>query len=52
MEKTSKSLRTSLSHRSARPGNVLAGLLKRILPDARAVSLGTADDVSKFLEAA
>ena len=34
------------------PGNVLAGLLKRIVPGASAVSLGTADEVSKFLEAA
>jgi len=32
------------------PGNVLAGLLKRIVPAAKAVSLGTADEVSKFLE--
>jgi [acyl-carrier-protein] S-malonyltransferase len=32
------------------PGNVLAGLLKRIVPTAKAISLGTADDVSKFLE--
>ena len=34
------------------PGNVLAGLLKRILPEAKAVSLGTADDVTRFMEAA
>lgn len=34
------------------PGNVLAGLLKRIAPGATVVSLGTADEVSKFLEAA
>ncbi len=34
------------------PGNVLAGLLKRIVPGAQAVSLGTADEVTKFLEAA
>jgi len=34
------------------PGNVLAGLLKRIVPDAATVSLGTADEVTKFLEAA
>lgn len=34
------------------PGSVLAGLLKRILPGASVTSLGTADDVAKFLEAA
>jgi [acyl-carrier-protein] S-malonyltransferase len=32
------------------PGKVLGGLLKRILDGANAVSLGTADDVSTFLE--
>jgi [acyl-carrier-protein] S-malonyltransferase len=31
------------------PGNVLSGLLKRIVPGARAVALGTADEVEKFL---
>jgi [acyl-carrier-protein] S-malonyltransferase len=31
------------------PGNVLAGLLKRIVPGAKAVTLGTADEVEKFL---
>ena len=34
------------------PGTVLAGLLKRIVPAANVVSLGTADEVTKFLEAA
>jgi [acyl-carrier-protein] S-malonyltransferase len=34
------------------PGNVLAGLLTRIVPGANVVSLGTADEVTKFLEAA
>ncbi|HWC73585.1 MAG TPA: ACP S-malonyltransferase [Gemmatimonadales bacterium] len=34
------------------PGSVLAGLLKRIVPGANVVSLGTADEVSKFMEAA
>ena len=34
------------------PGNVLAGLVKRIVPGANVVSLGTADEVTKFLEAA
>jgi [acyl-carrier-protein] S-malonyltransferase len=34
------------------PGTVLAGLLKRIVPGANVVSLGTADEVSKFMEAA
>jgi [acyl-carrier-protein] S-malonyltransferase len=31
------------------PGNVLAGLLKRIVPAARSVTLGTADEVERFL---
>jgi len=34
------------------PGSVLAGLLRRIVPDAQVVSLGTADEVTAFLEAA
>jgi len=34
------------------PGAVLAGLVKRIVPEPNVVSLGTADDVSRFLEAA
>ncbi|HEV2670943.1 MAG TPA: ACP S-malonyltransferase [Gemmatimonadales bacterium] len=34
------------------PGTVLAGLLKRIVPGANVVSLGTADEVSRFMEAA
>ena len=34
------------------PGNVLAGLLKRIIPGANVTSLSNADDVTKFLEAA
>lgn len=34
------------------PGNVLGGLVKRILPGARVTSLGTADDITRFLEAA
>lgn len=34
------------------PGTVLAGLLKRIAPEARVVSLGTADEVQRFLELA
>ncbi len=33
----------------AGPGNVLAGLLKRIVPGAATVTLGTADEVEKFL---
>jgi [acyl-carrier-protein] S-malonyltransferase len=32
------------------PGNVLAGLLKRILPQAKAITLGTADEVERFLQ--
>ena len=31
------------------PGGVLAGLLKRIVPGATAVTLGTADEVERFL---
>jgi [acyl-carrier-protein] S-malonyltransferase len=31
------------------PGAVLGGLVKRIVPDASVVSLGTADEVEKFL---
>jgi [acyl-carrier-protein] S-malonyltransferase len=31
------------------PGNVLTGLLKRILPQAKAITLGTADEVERFL---
>lgn len=34
------------------PGNVLTGLLKRIVPDAGAKSLGTADEVERFLDEA
>jgi [acyl-carrier-protein] S-malonyltransferase len=33
------------------PGNVLSGLLKRIVPEAQTVTLGTADEVEKFLTA-
>jgi [acyl-carrier-protein] S-malonyltransferase len=34
------------------PGNVLAGLVKRIVPGAATLTLGTADEVEKFLVAA
>lgn len=34
------------------PGAVLAGLMKRILPAGTVVSVGTADEVTKFMEAA
>jgi [acyl-carrier-protein] S-malonyltransferase len=34
------------------PGSVLAGLLRRIVPGAAVQSLGTADEVAQFLEAA
>lgn len=34
------------------PGNVLSGLVKRIVPGAATVALGTADEVEKFLLAA
>jgi [acyl-carrier-protein] S-malonyltransferase len=33
----------------AGPGSVLSGLLRRIVPGARTVTLGTADEVEKFL---
>jgi [acyl-carrier-protein] S-malonyltransferase len=32
------------------PGNVLSGLLKRIVPAAKAMALGTADEVERFLQ--
>jgi [acyl-carrier-protein] S-malonyltransferase len=32
------------------PGNVLSGLLKRIVPGAKAIRLGTADEVERFLQ--
>ena len=31
------------------PGKVLAGLIKRIIPGATVTSLGTAEDVTKFM---
>ncbi len=34
------------------PGNVLTGLLKRIVPGAAAIPLGTADELDKFLATA
>ena len=34
------------------PGNVLSGLVKRIVPGATTVTLGTADEVEKFLQSA
>jgi malonyl CoA-acyl carrier protein transacylase len=34
------------------PGSVLAALLRRIAPAASVTSLGTADEVTTFLEAA
>jgi [acyl-carrier-protein] S-malonyltransferase len=33
------------------PGNVLSGLLKRIVPGATTITLGTADEVERFLAA-
>jgi [acyl-carrier-protein] S-malonyltransferase len=32
------------------PGNVLSGLLRRIVPQARSITLGTADEVERFLQ--
>ncbi len=32
------------------PGTVLGGLLKRIVPDAQYLSLGTADEIERFLQ--
>jgi len=32
------------------PGNVLSGLLKRIVPEAKTVALGTVDEVERFLQ--
>ena len=34
------------------PGNVLCGLLKRIVPGAAAISVGTAEEAARFLDAA
>jgi [acyl-carrier-protein] S-malonyltransferase len=34
------------------PGNVLAGLMKRVEPAAAAASVGSADEVARFLAAA
>ncbi len=34
----------------AGPGAVLTGLLKKIVPEARAMTLGTADEVERFLQ--
>jgi [acyl-carrier-protein] S-malonyltransferase len=34
------------------PGNVLSGLVKRIVPGAATLALGTADEVEKFLQSA
>jgi [acyl-carrier-protein] S-malonyltransferase len=31
------------------PGNVLSGLVKRIVPGSKTVTLGTADEVEQFL---
>jgi [acyl-carrier-protein] S-malonyltransferase len=32
------------------PGAVLSGLLKRIVPGSKAITLGTADEVERFLQ--
>jgi [acyl-carrier-protein] S-malonyltransferase len=32
------------------PGSVLSGLLKRIVPESRSITLGTADEVQSFLQ--
>jgi [acyl-carrier-protein] S-malonyltransferase len=32
------------------PGSVLSGLLKRIVPGSKAITLGTADEVERFLQ--
>jgi [acyl-carrier-protein] S-malonyltransferase len=34
------------------PGKVLSGLLRRIVPEAESISLGTAGDINRFLEEA
>jgi len=31
------------------PGAVLSGLIKRIVPDAQTLTLGTADELERFL---
>jgi len=32
------------------PGNVLSGLLRRIVPQAKSITLGTADEIERFLQ--
>jgi [acyl-carrier-protein] S-malonyltransferase len=46
---TAASLAPGARYLEIGPGNVLSGLLKRIVPDATAVTLGTADEVERFL---
>lgn len=42
-------LATSVTFVEIGPGNVLSGLVKRIVPGANTMALGTADEVEKFL---
>ena len=46
---TAAALATGATFLEIGPGSVLAGLLKRIVPGAATVTLGTADEVEKFL---
>ena len=47
--RTAASLAPEATFVEVGPGNVLSGLLKRIVPGARSVALGTADEVERFL---
>jgi [acyl-carrier-protein] S-malonyltransferase len=51
MEQAARLAGASITFLECGPGKVLAGLLKRIVQGAAAQSLGTADDVTGFLEA-
>jgi [acyl-carrier-protein] S-malonyltransferase len=52
MERAAQLGGTGITFVEMGPGNVLSGLVKRIVPDARTISLGTAEEVTRFLEAA
>jgi [acyl-carrier-protein] S-malonyltransferase len=47
--RTAAALAPDATFVEAGPGTVLSGLLKRIVPGARTVTLGTADEVERFL---
>jgi [acyl-carrier-protein] S-malonyltransferase len=47
--RTASKLAPDATYVEVGPGAVLSGLLKRIVPEAKAITLGTADEVEKFL---